>query len=236
MSPPRLSNDERRHAIMLAAIPLFADKGYDALTTKEIADAAGISEALLYRHFESKQVLFNAVQDTCVTHAAAEVRRLESLPDNTSTLVMAVYLLAAKVQGFMDRPGEHPGEDRHFARLMLRSLLSDGEFARGFLAETSAAWVRKIERCVAAAIAAGDLEETVEGGCVGVWFVHHLSVALNFFRLPGGAPVIQYPVDQADLFEHSVMYGLRGMGLTREAIAKYYNPKAFALMSGHRSS
>ena len=164
MTSTRLSSDERRVAIMSVAVPLFATKGFDALTTKEIADAAGVSEALLYRHFESKQALFLAVQDTCVAQAAAEARRLETLPDNTSTLVLAIYVLCAKIQNCLHAA---KSENDEVPRLLMRSLLGDGEFARGFLAETSAAWVVKIEKCVKAAIAAGDLDDTFEAACLG---------------------------------------------------------------------
>ncbi len=227
MTTTRLSSDERRLAIMSVAVPLFATKGFDALTTKEIADAAGVSEALLYRHFDSKQALFLAVQDTCVAEAAAEARRLETLPDNTSTLVLAIYVLCAKIQNCL-----HAAKSEHneVPRLLMRSLLGDGEFARGFLAETSAAWVVKIEKCVKAAIAAGDLDDTFEAACLGAWFAHHLSAAINFYALPGRGKVVPYPIDEDDIFDKSVMFCLRGMGLTADAIARHYNPKAFALL------
>jgi AcrR family transcriptional regulator len=50
---------------MNAAKELFAANGYAAVTTKEIAKKAGISEVTLYRHFESKRNLFN---DTVKEH------------------------------------------------------------------------------------------------------------------------------------------------------------------------
>ena len=151
---------------MTAAVPLFATKGFDALTTKEIADAAGVSEALLYRHFDSKQALFHAVQDTCVAEAAAEARRLESLPDNTSTLVLAVYVLAAKIQDC--RAGRRATERNELPRLLMRSLLGDGEFAQRL------PWPRRRRRGCArsksaseAAIAAGDLRGNLRGRVPG---------------------------------------------------------------------
>ena len=42
---------DRRTAIMVIATPLFARRGFAGTTTKEIAEAAGVSEALLFRHF-----------------------------------------------------------------------------------------------------------------------------------------------------------------------------------------
>ncbi|MFS0722429.1 TetR/AcrR family transcriptional regulator [Paenibacillus sp. 1P07SE] len=46
--------------IMLAAIDLMADKGYNGVTTQEIAEQAGFSEKTLFRHFKSKQNLLES--------------------------------------------------------------------------------------------------------------------------------------------------------------------------------
>src|SRR4051812_46589298 len=57
----RLSADERRQVLLRAALGVFAARGYEAAGTKEIARAAGVSEALIYAHFPSKQALHAAV-------------------------------------------------------------------------------------------------------------------------------------------------------------------------------
>ncbi|MBD1382958.1 TetR/AcrR family transcriptional regulator [Metabacillus arenae] len=46
--------------IMLAAIDLMAERGYNGVTTQEIADKAGFSEKTLFRHFQSKQTLLES--------------------------------------------------------------------------------------------------------------------------------------------------------------------------------
>jgi len=46
------------------ALDLFSRKGYEGTTTKEIAATAGITEALVFRHFPSKQALYAAVMDS----------------------------------------------------------------------------------------------------------------------------------------------------------------------------
>jgi len=61
MAITRLDSDERRQAIVDAAVPLFARKGFAGTTTRELAEAAGISEALLFRHFPSKQLLYREI-------------------------------------------------------------------------------------------------------------------------------------------------------------------------------
>jgi AcrR family transcriptional regulator len=57
----RLSGPERRESILSAAQGLFADKGLHGVSVDEIARAVNVSPAILYRHFSSKQALYDAV-------------------------------------------------------------------------------------------------------------------------------------------------------------------------------
>jgi len=57
----RLPGPERRDTILKAAQRLFADKGYHGVSIDEIAREIDVSPAILYRHFKSKQILFNTV-------------------------------------------------------------------------------------------------------------------------------------------------------------------------------
>ncbi|MGH2761568.1 MAG: TetR/AcrR family transcriptional regulator [Thermoleophilaceae bacterium] len=54
----RLSGQERRAAILDSALSVFADRGYHASSIDDIAREAGISKALIYEHFSSKQELY----------------------------------------------------------------------------------------------------------------------------------------------------------------------------------
>jgi AcrR family transcriptional regulator len=60
----RLSADERRLAILDAALDVFARRGYHAASIDEIAQAAGISKALIYEHFPSKRDLHVSLLET----------------------------------------------------------------------------------------------------------------------------------------------------------------------------
>jgi AcrR family transcriptional regulator len=57
----RLTADERRQAILDAALDVFARRGYHAASIDEIAHAAGISKALIYEHFPSKRHLHESL-------------------------------------------------------------------------------------------------------------------------------------------------------------------------------
>lgn len=54
----RRSTAEVRRLLLVSAQELFATRGYAATTTREIAERAGVSEALVFRHFMSKDRLF----------------------------------------------------------------------------------------------------------------------------------------------------------------------------------
>jgi TetR/AcrR family transcriptional regulator len=59
----RLPASDRRRQLVETALDFFSRKGYGGATTKEIAAAAGVTEAIIFRHFPSKQDLYNAVLD-----------------------------------------------------------------------------------------------------------------------------------------------------------------------------
>src|SRR5947199_3771998 len=86
MALTRLDSDERHKAIVTAAVPLFASKGFAGTTTRELAEAAGISEALLFKHFPSKQYLYGEILRLgCEGDPALE--ELARLQPSTATLV-----------------------------------------------------------------------------------------------------------------------------------------------------
>ena len=59
----RLTADERRRAILTAAQDVFASRGFHGSSIDEIAQAAGISKALIYEHFPSKKDLHASLLD-----------------------------------------------------------------------------------------------------------------------------------------------------------------------------
>ncbi|HAO92489.1 MAG TPA: hypothetical protein DCR11_01060, partial [Deltaproteobacteria bacterium] len=59
----RMSGEERKAQIVRVATDLFAKKGFKGTTTREIAGKAGISEAVIFRHFARKEALYDAIID-----------------------------------------------------------------------------------------------------------------------------------------------------------------------------
>ena len=79
VKPRRLPAEERRRAIVQAALRVFSSASYAGATTAEIAREAGVTEPVLYRHFGSKRDLWAA----CLDAAWVEFREaLDAAMDN----------------------------------------------------------------------------------------------------------------------------------------------------------
>lgn len=61
MSIEQVKVGKTRDKILEAAIKLFAEKGFNGTTTKEIAEKAGVNEALIFRYFSTKRDLYSAI-------------------------------------------------------------------------------------------------------------------------------------------------------------------------------
>ncbi len=224
----KLSSEQRRAAIIQAVRRVFAEKGFHGTTTRALADAAGVSEALLFKHFPNKEALFSAMQLSCCTAQDHDhFERLHALEPSASTLVVMVHFMVSRVVG---RCGS--GEELAIQnRLMLRSFAEDGEFARLALRGLTEFWIPKVGECLKAAVVAGDaLAGPVRASSSG-WFAHHLPVIIMTHLLPA-KPVVDYGLSRDELVEQAVWFILRGMGLKEEAIRRYYNPKALTLLMG----
>src|SRR5512136_2809637 len=57
----RLPAADRQRQLLEAALNVFSRRGFKGSTTKEIAAAAGVAEAVIFQHFPSKEALYSAV-------------------------------------------------------------------------------------------------------------------------------------------------------------------------------
>jgi TetR/AcrR family transcriptional regulator len=57
----RMSATDRQRQLLETALNVFSRKGFKGATTKEIASAAGVTEAIIFQHFSSKEALYSAV-------------------------------------------------------------------------------------------------------------------------------------------------------------------------------
>ena len=229
MAITRLDSDERRKAIVTATVPLFARKGFAGTTTKELAEAAGISEALLFRHFPTKKLLYGEILRLgCEGDPALE--RLAALEPSSATLVHMIHYM---VRYFLLGVGLDRAELDTRLRLVLHSFLEDGEYAREMFDTIFERVHPLFAASLEAAAAAGDLALDGVASANRFWFGHHIAAMMAFVLLPGRAS-IAYQGALTALAEEASRFILRGIGLTDAAITaslagRVRNPIEFPL-------
>jgi len=127
----RMAGEERRLQILRIAVRLFSQRGFRGTTTKEIAQAAGVSEAMVFRHFATKQELYAAILD----HKACAG---EQFQDPRVMLEEAVRRKddRAVFETLACKALEHHDRDPEFQRLLLHSALEEHELAQMFWGRT----------------------------------------------------------------------------------------------------
>jgi AcrR family transcriptional regulator len=121
-----MAGEERRLQILRIAVRLFSQRGFRGTTTKEIAQAAGVSEAMVFRHFANKEELYTAILD----HKACE----GEIEDPCALVSDAVRQKddRAVFETLAFSALEHHEHDREFLRLLLHSALEGHELAQMF--------------------------------------------------------------------------------------------------------
>lgn len=89
--PSRLTGAERRDQILACARYVFAQEGYEGARTADIAQRAGVSERLMYKHFEGKRELFVAVTKDTAALVAAGYRAVADTAPDLETAMRELY-------------------------------------------------------------------------------------------------------------------------------------------------
>jgi AcrR family transcriptional regulator len=150
----RMAGDERRLQILRVAMRLFSQRGFRGTTTKEIAKASGVSEAMVFRHFATKEELYRAILDhkACLHDEMDPLRKVAEAIERKDD--RAVFEGIA-----LDALGQHDS-DPEFQRLLLHSALEQHELAHMFWEK----FVRRVYRSLGNYIR----ERQREGAIVGI--------------------------------------------------------------------
>jgi len=119
----RLKGDERRRMIIDAALALFSTKGFRGTTTKEIATAAGCSEATIFKYFASKDELYSAILEAKATIDETMARAAEAASHGDDVGVFRAVGLEALTR---------TEQDPSLMRLLLFSALERHELSHRF--------------------------------------------------------------------------------------------------------
>jgi len=119
----RLKAEERKKQIAMRAAELFAKKGLDGVTTKEIASAARVNEALIFRFFPTKEALYTEIinQKIQIKPHVFDIKTASQKGDEEVFRSVAGFLLS------------EIKEDNTLLRLMLFSALEGHDLSSLFL-------------------------------------------------------------------------------------------------------
>src|SRR5215471_15550848 len=213
MTSLRMTSDLRRQLILGAAKRCFARNGFAGTTTKSVAAAAAISEALLFKHFPSKAALYAEIlAEEC--EADPDLAHLLGQEPSTAALVELVRNMVRYFLEIADGPDE---QEAQRLRLMVTSHLEDGEFARLLYEKVGNLIGPMFTASLDSAIAAGDATR-ISGDPLNLfWFAHHTALMATLTRLPT-TPCLAY--GKADDLERQLCeFLLRGIGLSEAAIS-----------------
>jgi AcrR family transcriptional regulator len=138
--PARLRRKERRGQILAAATRAFARTGFAATSLDDVAVEAGISRAILYRHFESKTDLYRAVLQRARNYLAETVGTEAYSEESVARLLHAaaaepdafrlLFHHAAREPEFRDEVDRLRGDSTQVAYRYLSQLVPNRAWAR----------------------------------------------------------------------------------------------------------
>jgi AcrR family transcriptional regulator len=155
-SQPRRRPAQRPAEILDAAAQVFARRGYDRATTKEIAAAAGVSEGTLYRYFENKKGILLALFKDFIDKALADVAHLPA----GSFEEWVAHTVASQIRMAHERP---------FTIMILQQAITDPDVGRAFV-EMNTRLRQEVTRQMAKLEATGalrDIDPFVAGEAMG---------------------------------------------------------------------
>src|SRR3954449_5651934 len=140
----RVPAEDRRLQIIDVARELFASRGFEGTTTRELAEKIGINEALLFRHFPSKEELYWAVLQHMIDMRGTKDRLREhvraGMSDRDTFMAVAQDILNRSVK---------------LTRLLFYSVLEKHELSERFFATHVIAYHEIVAAYIRTGIKAG---------------------------------------------------------------------------------
>jgi len=195
-SSPRISAAERKASIIRSAAALFGEKGFNGTKTREIASRAGVSEALIFKHFPSKEELYAAILLE-KSPVPSLLERIQVLANKRHDLEVFTTIAETIVGG---------APDQHLMRLILFSALENHELSDMFFQNHIRQFYDVLADYIKQRISDGAFQPVepmvAARAFMGMLIYHRLLTVL--FR----APLAQEPQDIVKTFVTVFMNGL----------------------------
>lgn len=214
MTATRLSSAGRRASIIAAAKAVFARHGLEGARTQQIARAAGISEALLFRHFPSKTHIYRAVLREVIAdqNATFQLHGIAA-PSTEGLLAILLRAISYAMQGMNAANAEG-------MRMVVGSLAADGGYARLVYRRALRLTLPDLEKTLEAARADGGITGQKMSAANAAMFVENISTMLMMARCHEKL-VIPYDEDDDRTLREAFLFCARGIGIAEERIVRF---------------
>ena len=166
----RLSSPDRKRQILEVATELFAQHGFNGVTTRQIADSAGITEAIVFRHFATKDDLYWEVLSAKCAPDDVKQRLEEKLGRDMDP----VEIFSAIARDVLNRNFGDPGK----SRLLLFSALENHRLSQRFFKTYMSEWYELLATYIRRQIEDGKFRKVdpllAARGFIGMCFHHYL--------------------------------------------------------------
>lgn len=211
MTKKRLSSSDRRDSIIDAATSVFARDGFSGAKTLDIARAAKVSEALIFRHFPNKVAIYRAV-----------LRRMIRSQDETFDVLSGPAPNASGIIEMLRRTFAHSllgqaANNAEGTRIYFSSLSGDGTYAALAYRRSMRLWCEPLAIAMAEARAAGDLVGPPIPAENAFAFIEHMSSMMLVSRTHDQG-IIPYQGNDEALLEQTILFCARGLGMSDAAI------------------
>lgn len=183
----RLSSSDRRKQILEVATELFACNGFDGVTTRQVADAAGITEAMVFRHFATKDDLYWEVLSAKTAPDDIKKRLTEKLQSDVEPIEIFISI----ARDVLNRNLKDPSK----SRLLLFSGLENHRLSQRFFKTYMSEWYELLAGYIRRQIAEGKFRRVdpllAARGFIGMLFHHYLVQELF-----GGGKYQSYEVEE----------------------------------------
>ena len=172
----RLKASERKAAILAVAKVLFSDKGYHGVSVDEISRRLGVSPAILYRHFSSKEALYEEVLNQIACKRESYVEAVVQSDGSFSEVLRMITR----------RYVESVSRDPDYLRMELQSALEGSDATRQFFENRWRPFTDYIEVTIRELQPLGAVQQT-DGRIAALMFQGMLREALYakcIFRTP----------------------------------------------------
>jgi AcrR family transcriptional regulator len=214
MAEKRLRKEVRRASILEAATRVFAEFGRDGAKTLMIASEAKVSEALIFRHFPSKDALYSAVLRKLVRD---QDESFAAIGEMTADSAGIVRMLCAYFNGCIRGTSKPSAQN---IRILFASLAGDQNYARFAYRRALKLSLPFLQEALKGARLAGELVGEPLDPVNLVAFIEHLGSTLCVARV-GERPTVQYGGDEKALLRDVVLFAGRGLGLKEEVVERH---------------